>query len=111
MGECWEECIACNDEDGHYYLTNVVLVGELYYYFDAYLERSIYHDRLESDPNTVFEMCCAGLGSKEYQEFFKPLATLDLEDVMHETMLPSNIAKESLDIKLIDHIFGDMYEG
>ena len=105
------KCVACDDEDGNYYVTNLVLVGDEYYYFDANLERNIYNDRLLNDPKCNIEICCAGLGKKEYEKFFKPMSILDLKNEMSDTSLPSNIALESLDIKLIDSIFGDYYEG
>ena len=104
------KCIACNDEDGNYYLTNLVLVDGMYFYFDPYLEKSVYQDRLAVNENEVFQLCCAGLGKEEYEEFFTPLASLDLNDPMKETKIPDNISESSLDIEFIDRIFGSYYE-
>ncbi len=101
------KCIACNDEDGNYYLTNIVLVEDDYYYFDPYLEKSIYQ---ENGEGIMFDLCCAGLGRKEYEKFFTPLAVFDIDHVMGETIIPSNISNDSLDLEFIDSFFGDLYE-
>ena len=105
------KCIACNDEEGNYYLTNIVNIDDYYYYFDPYLEKNVYEERLKNNPNEIFQLSCAAVGSKEYCRFYKPLAVLDLDKVMDSTALPNNISDDSLDLGIIDRLFGDYYEG
>ncbi len=104
------KCVACNDEDGNYYLTNLVLVDGKYFYFDPFLEKSVYQERLAANENEVFQLACAGLGSDEYEEFFTPLAVLDVTNSMSDTKMPDNISKNSLDLEFIDKLFGAYYE-
>ena len=105
------KCIACNDEEGNYYLTNIVNINDYYYYFDPYLEKNVYEERLMNNPNEIFHLNCAAIGTKEYCEFFKPLAVFDVDNVMSDTALPNNISDDSLDLDQIDRLFGDYYEG
>ena len=105
------KCIACNDEDGNYYLTNIVNINDYYYYFDPCLEKSVYEERLRNNPNEIFRLCCAGIGTQEYCKYFKPLAVFDIDKVMESTALPDNISDDTLDLGIIDKLFGDYYEG
>jgi len=64
--------IVMNDENNEYYLSNLVKLGDKYFYFDAFLEKSIYEERKSKD----YDLRCIALGSSSYEKFFKPLGIL-----------------------------------
>jgi hypothetical protein len=89
-------------EDSSFYVANLVLIGDDYYYFDLTLEKEIYKDN-GSDPNN-FVLCCGGLGSENYQQFFKPLCLLNFKDRLAPNSLPKNISMRDLDIDLVNKL-------
>lgn len=84
--------VAVADEKKHYYLTNLVLIGEFYYYFDISWERILYLNNNSDN----FELCCAALGSKNYKKFYHPLGIVNYINHEFSGNLPSNIAYEDL---------------
>ena len=92
-------CVILKDSDDKIHVSNLVLIGEKYYYFDLSIERSIYAD--SEDKNFVF--CCSGIGKENYEKFFTPLSLLTINDD-GETKLPENISEEDIDFKLLNEI-------
>lgn len=64
--------VVMNDENKEYYLSNLVKLGSKYFYFDAYLEKSIYEEEKDKD----YELRCVGLGKENYEKFLKPIVIL-----------------------------------
>jgi len=91
--------VGAKDENGDFYVTNLVLLDNDYYYFDVNLERDIYED---SDDELI--LCCAGIGSERYNRFFQPLCILNYNNTGKEEVLPKNIAKEDLDIEYVNSL-------
>lgn len=89
--------VAMQDNKGLFYVSNLVLIGNEYYYFDVTLDTEVY---LESDEDEELKLCCAGLGKEKYERYFKPVAILEYDPKVPNRELPSNIAIE--DIKNCD---------
>lgn len=92
--------VGAKDENNEFYITNLVLIGNKYYYFDVNLEREIYLDADNEDIN----LCCAGLGSDRYYNYFNPLCVLNYNNTGKEMELPKNISKVDLDITVINNL-------
>lgn len=90
--------IAMKTEDGQFYVSNLVLIDNLYYYFDVTLEMAVYQENAKDD----FVLCCGALGRKSYEQFFKPLCLLDFNDLMKDSRLPNNIAERDIDIDIVN---------
>lgn len=89
-------------EDSSFYVANLVLIGNEYYYFDLTLEKEIYKDN-GSDVNN-FVLCSGALGKESYEQFFKPLCLLNFRDRLAPNSLPKNIAVRDLDIDLVNKL-------
>lgn len=103
--------VAMKDEQGEYYVSNLVLIDNEYYYFDVTLEMAVYQDNGSNPQN--FVLCCGGLGKKSYEQFFKPLCLIDFKNNEGDLSLPKNISKEDIDIDIINKILKmglDKYE-
>ena len=103
--------VAMKTEDSQFYVSNLVLIDEFYYYFDVTLEMAVYQENAK-DKND-FVLCCGALGKKSYEQFFKPLCLLDFNDLMKDNMLPNNIAEKDIDIDIVNKmlIMGDKENG
>lgn len=102
--------VAFKDDSGKYYVSNLVLIGEDYYYFDTTLEKDVY---LENGAGAHgFVLCSAALGRNSYDQFFKPLCLIDFHDALAENALPSNIAINDIDIDIVNKVLNmdDAYE-
>lgn len=96
--------VGCKDENGNFYMTNLVYVYDKYYYFDVTLEQEIYREEV-IDPDD-FELCCAGLGKDDYEQFFTPLCVLEYSENVTKNELPSNIASRNLDLDYLNKLIG-----
>jgi hypothetical protein len=94
--------VALKDENGEYYIANLVLIGDDYFYFDVTLERSVFMENGGELNN--FVLCCGALGRGSYEQFFKPLCLIDFHDKLKENKLPENIAKLDIDIDLVNKL-------
>ena len=94
--------VAFKDEFGKYYVSNLVLIGEEYYYFDSTLEKDVFIENGSDD--SKFILCAAALGRNNYEQFFKPLCVIDFRDALAENSLPYNIAVNDLDIEIVNRI-------
>ena len=84
------------------YLTNyLIFIDELYYYFDVTLDADIY---LESKEDEELELCCAGLGRKKYEKYFKPISLLDFDTTEPNEAVPANISRDDIDSSIIREI-------
>ena len=88
--------IGLKDEEDMFYVANLVLIGDKYYYFDNTLEREIYLDNC-SGPEE-FMWCSSAVGSESYEQFFKPVCIISLDKDSMSNELPKNISKEDLNI-------------
>ena len=93
--------VAMKDKKGRFYVANLVLIDDIYYYFDSTLETQIFVDSGEDEE---FILCCAGLGTEKYERFFKPVSLLDYDFELPNVEIPTNIAKKDIDISLITGI-------
>lgn len=93
--------VAMKDKKGRFYVANLVLIDDIYYYFDSTLETQIFVDSGEDEE---FILCCAGLGTEKYEKFFKPVSLLDYDFELPNVEIPTNIAKKDIDISLITGI-------
>ena len=102
--------VAFKDDAGKYYVSNLVLIGDEYYYFDVTLEKDVYLEN-KTDVNS-FVLCSAALGRSSYEQFFKPLCLIDFHDVLGESVLPDNIALCDIDIDIVNKVLNmdDAYE-
>lgn len=94
--------VALKDENGEYYIANLVLIGDEYYYFDVTLEHSVFMENGGELKN--FVLCCGALGRGSYEQFFKPMCLIDFHDKLAENKLPDNIARLDIDIDLVNKI-------
>ena len=94
--------VALKDESGNYYLSNLVLIGNEYYYFDVTLEHSVFIENGGEIRN--FVLCCGALGRGSYEQFFKPMCLIDFHNKLAENELPDNIARLDIDIDLVNKI-------
>lgn len=94
--------VALMNEDGQYYVANLVLIDGEYYYFDVTLEMAVFQDngsKLED-----FVLCCGALGKTSYEQFFTPLCIIDFNEKLGESILPNNIAFTDIDIDLVNKL-------
>ena len=93
--------IGAKDENGDFYVTNLVLIGDKYYYFDVNLDKEIL-DNSNDDEELI--LCCAGIGYDRYTRYFSPLSILNYNNSGIDVELPTNIAKEDIDIDYINSL-------
>ena len=72
-------------------------LSKVYYCLDA----DIY---LESKEDEELELCCAGLGRKKYEKYFKPISLLDFDTTVPNEAVPANISKDDIDSSVIREI-------
>jgi len=89
-------------QDGNFYVSNLVLIGKEYYFFDLTLEKEIFKDNGNDIEN--FILCCAALGKNSYTQFFKPLCLIDFNNKLAPNALPKNISSEDIDIDLLNKL-------
>lgn len=94
-------CVAMQDNKGNFYVSNLLMIDELYYYFDVTLDADIY---LESKEDEELELCCAGLGRKKYEKYFKPISLLDFDTTVPNEAVPANISRDDIDSSVIKEI-------
>lgn len=90
------KCVILKDQDEQFHVANIVLIDDLYYYFDLSIERSIYIDNKDNS----FVFCCSGIGSENYEKFFKPLCLLSLNN--ESDKVPKNISNNDIDFRLLN---------
>lgn len=100
--------VGCNDEDETFYMTNMVLIDNEYYYFDVTLDQEIYREKGLTEDELF--LCSAGLGSEEYEQFFTPLCTLDNGSSITKDVMPTNVATTSMDEIYLNKLIGIDYE-
>lgn len=89
-------------EDASFYVANLVLIGDEYFFFDVTLEKELYIDN--GSKIDEFVLCCGALGKESYEQFFKPLCLLDFNDRLAPNKLPKNISLKDLDIDLVNKL-------
>jgi hypothetical protein len=89
-------------QDSSFYVANLVLIGNFYYFFDLTLEKEIFRDNGKDIDN--FILCCAALGKNSYTQFFKPLCLIDFNDCLGPNELPKNISSDDIDIDLLNKL-------
>lgn len=90
--------VALKDENDMFYVANLVLIGDKYYYFDVTLEQEIYLEDQKGD----FALCCAGIGKKEYEQYFIPMSILSLDNSINGGFIPNNISENDIDFSFIN---------
>lgn len=95
-------CVILKNNEGKFHVSNIALIGELYYYFDLSIEKSIYIDR--NDDNFIY--CCSGIGSDNYYQFFEPVSLLTINEY-DEKEIPSNISSSDIDFQILNSIAND----
>ena len=93
-------CVVMMDKDGKFYVSNLVLIEDLYYYFDVTMETELYFKSNEEE----FVLSCAGIGKEKYENYFKPISLLDFDVSLPNESLPFNISKDSIDSSVISEI-------
>ena len=93
--------IGAKDENGDFYVTNLVLIGDKYYYFDVNLDREILETE---DEDEELVLCCAGIGYDRYTQYFTPLSILNYNNTGVDVELPTNVAKDDFDIDYINSL-------
>ena len=94
--------VALIDENNEYYIANLVLINDDYYYFDVTLEHTVFMENGGELKN--FVLCCGALGKSSYEQFFKPLTLVDFHENINNDELPSNIARLDIDIDLVNKL-------
>lgn len=93
--------VAMKDSKNKFYVSNLLLIDDDYYYFDVTLDTEVY---LESKEDSEFVLCCAGVGRARYEKYFKPIALLDFDVNIPNKPLPDNIAVNDIDLSIIKEI-------
>ena len=93
--------VAMQDSKGFFYVSNLVLIGNEYYYFDVTLDTEVY---LESNEEDELVLCCAGLGKEKYENYFKPVSILEYDPKIPNRELPDNIASKDIDLSKVSGI-------
>lgn len=94
--------IALKDENDKFYVANLVLIGDKYYYFDVTLEQEIYFD----NQRDALVLCCAGIGKKEYEQYFIPMSILSIDNSINGGFIPNNISENDIDFNFINSMGG-----
>lgn len=95
--------VAMIDENGDFYVSNLVLIGRRYFFFDVNLEKDIYSSLLEENPDAPFEFTCAGLGKESYYKFFTPLAIINYRKPLKSPcILPFNISASDISLDFLN---------
>ena len=89
--------VGLKDEEDVFYIANLVLIGDKYYYFDNTLEREIYLDNC-SGPEE-FMWCSSAVGKDSYEQFFKPIGIIALDKDFISDILPKNVSIEDYDLE------------
>ena len=93
--------VAMKDSKNKFYVSNLLLIDDDYYYFDVTLDTDVYLEAKEEDE---FVLCCAGVGKARYEKYFKPIALLDFDVNVPNKPLPENIAVNDIDLSIIKEI-------
>ena len=83
-------------------VTNLVLIGNKYYYFDSTLDKELY----EEDNDEDFILSVAGIGKKLYEKFFTPINIVNLDNNKRVSSLPKNISDSDLDVTTLNKLIG-----
>jgi len=94
--------VLLTDENNNYYVSNLVKIGDQYYYFDVTLEKAVFEANGSNYDN--FVLCCAALGKNSYEQFFRPISLIDFNKELKEDTLPNNISNIDIDIDLVNKI-------
>ena len=82
------------DERNYFFMSNLVLINDYYYYFDVSLEKDIYLDCNEQEKYN-YKLSCAGLGKERYEEYFKPICIFESGEI---NPIPENISNKDFEI-------------
>ena len=94
--------VGLKDEDNNFYMSNLVLLGDQYHYFDTTLEKEIYKEKIDED----FVLCCAAIGKKIYEKYFTPLCILSFEENGKRGLVPKNVSFEDMDLQEVNEAMG-----
>lgn len=96
--------VGLKDDNGNFYMANLVLIKGLYYYFDVTVEQAIFNSNGRNLNN--FKMCSACIGSETYEKYFTPVSIIDINPNNKAVDVPDNISKKNMDPKLLNKIVG-----
>lgn len=89
------ECVGLvsKDDMGHHMANLVELNGE-YYFFDTTLEAYIFEEHRKKGHDLV--LCCAGLGTREYCQFYEPKVIMPIDPNDSVKEIPTNISESRI---------------
>ena len=96
--------VGLKDDNGNFYMANLVLIKGLYYYFDVTVEQAIYNSN--GRVLDEFKLCSACIGSDTYQKYFTPVSIIDINSNEPKKEVPVNISKKDMDPKILNKIIG-----
>lgn len=89
------ECVGLLSNSGGMHMANVVFLNGEWYFFDTTLETTIRKEHLDQE----LVLCCAGLGSGDYCQFYAPQCIVRREGTYE---IPKNISKERIPTQIIN---------
>lgn len=86
-------------ETGGMHMMNLVQLDGQYYFFDSTLENSIYQANKETSD---IVLCCCGLGSKTYTEYYQPQVALPKNPNDKIMPIPTNISQKDIPNEIVN---------
>lgn len=98
--------VGLKDDNGNFYMANLVLIKGQYYYFDVTVEQAIFNST-GRDINK-FKLCSACIGGDTYHQYFKPISIIEINpnNTSNKIEVPTNISKKDMDPKILNKIIG-----
>ena len=98
--------VGLKDDNGNFYMANLVLIKGQYYYFDVTVEQAIFNST-GRDINK-FKLCSACIGGDTYHQYFKPISIIEINpnNTSNKIEVPTNISKKDIDPKILNKIIG-----
>lgn len=89
-------------KEGVVHAATLVQLGDVSYYFDTTLERTMFEQYSNNPEKFIF--CCAALGQQEYGQFYTPVGVLP-ENLKEDLLpMPQNISPSSLSKTIIQSV-------
>jgi hypothetical protein len=92
-----------SNDSGEYHAANIVELDNEYYFFDSTLEKNIYIENYNKTKGQLI-LCCAGLGKKEYLQFYTPNGILPDNPFDDVRDIPGNIALSRIPAKIVNNL-------